>query len=403
VTTLSAKADSFSGHACGNPLRSVPKAQPEPEYVPGSVHVPVGNVAARAAMRPIRERLLDLRHRTARATRLRGVLRVYRNDSHASFFRFACEDVDELSPTGVVRGLREPRAGYALDVEGFVSDETVGIHELSRLLVVEVPALVGRLLVQLRNAVAGLVALGRALLLARQRTLRPPELLLSLAVVARGLYRRAIRGYEEALQSEVYPNSGTVSGSFGGISEVARKDHIPLAAQCPLYRDGFDAPLDRTMQLDLDVPDVLDVEPSGASVILESAAVTVGRELDRTEPAFGLEARVAGTLPRLDPAEERLERFVEPPQSGLSGREVEGRKARRDLPGVPEPSRLFAVGDGPFFGLLHVPTFSKSKVVQAAVSFEHRIQGFFLGAVGEQPVFERFSQSYPLRVSWAAM
>ena len=163
MTTLSAKTDSFSGHACGNPLRSVPNAQPERFDVQGGVHVPAGGVAARTTVHPLRERLPDLRHRTASRARLRRVPRVNRDNPDSSFFRFLSEDVDELSPTRIMRGLREPGPGDALDVQGFVDDETVGTYQLARLLVVEVPALVGNLLVQLRNAVASLAASGRAL------------------------------------------------------------------------------------------------------------------------------------------------------------------------------------------------------------------------------------------------
>lgn len=387
MTTLSAKADSFSGHACGNPLRSVPKAESPPEMqdVQRGVHVPVRGVPARAAMHPIRERLLRLRQRSASRTDLRCVFGIDCDNSHASVLCFACEDVEELRPTRVVRGLRQPGSGDTLDVQGFVGDEAVGIHQLPGFLVVEVPPLVGRLLVQLRNAVAGLAASGRTLPLACKRTLRPSESLLRLAVVMRGFYRRARRSDEERLQSEVYPNRRAVPDGFGRISEVAREDHVPLAAR-PLDGDGLDRPLDSPMQLDLDVSDVLEVQ---TPVVLQAATVPVGRELDTTEPVFRLVSRVARSAPGLAPAEERLERLVQSAQRSLRRREVEGCEARRGLARRLEPPRLFAVGDRTLFGLVHVPSFPKGKVVEPSVLSEHRVKGKLLRAVGEEPELVR--------------
>jgi hypothetical protein len=86
VTTLPAKAGRVSGNACGDPLRSRLKAPSEPQYVLCGVNVPLGYVATRAVVQPIRELVLDLRKCTALATRLSGVLRVNRDHSHPSLF-----------------------------------------------------------------------------------------------------------------------------------------------------------------------------------------------------------------------------------------------------------------------------------------------------------------------------
>jgi hypothetical protein len=68
VTTLPAKAGRVSGNACGDPLRSRLKAPSEPQYVLCGVNVPLGYVATRAVVQPIRELVLDLRKCTALAT-----------------------------------------------------------------------------------------------------------------------------------------------------------------------------------------------------------------------------------------------------------------------------------------------------------------------------------------------
>ena len=180
MTTLPAKAGSFSGHARANAPRFILKAPSEPQYVPSCVNVPVYYVAARTAMYPLRERFLSLWKLAAVAAHLRGVLGLYGDDSSTSLFRFVPEYLEELSPAGIVGGLRKPTPGDASGVEDFVDDEAVSVCQLSSLLVVEIPALVRRFLVQAGNALTRLVASVGALLFSGQRALRPPELLVSL-------------------------------------------------------------------------------------------------------------------------------------------------------------------------------------------------------------------------------
>lgn len=385
MTTLPAKAGSFSGHARANAPRFVRKAPSEPQYVLSGVNVSINDIATQTAMRPLRERLLDLRHSGARATRLRGVPRVYRDYSHSSTLSLLYEDVNELRPTSIVGGLRKPATtGNAVNVENFTGYQSVAFYQLARLLVVEVLALVSDSLVQLRYTMTSLAASVRALLFPSKPTLRPPELLLSLPVVARRLYGFAIGGDEKGLESKVYADRKAVSGGFGSFAEIAREDRVPLAARL-LDRDGLDLALDSTVELDLDVTDMLEVEPP---VSLEAAPIAVGWELDGPEPTFGLEARVAGSFPGLHPPKESLKSLVQPSQGSLSGGEVGRREARESPTGLLEPCRLFAIGDRPCFGTVHVPPFAQSEVVEAAVHLKHRIEGFSLGAVGVKPVFE---------------
>ena len=131
VTPLPAKASSFSGHVCGNPLRFVLKAPSEPQDVLCGVDVSVGHVAAGgAAAYPLRERLFDLRKSTAVATRLRGVLRVYRDNSHPSLFRFGCEDANKPRPACVMRALRKAGSSDALDTQGLVGYQPMPLYQL---------------------------------------------------------------------------------------------------------------------------------------------------------------------------------------------------------------------------------------------------------------------------------
>jgi hypothetical protein len=150
VTTLPAKAGSFSGNAFGIPIRLRLKAPSEPQDVLCGVNVPVSNIPARAAMRPIRERLFDLWKGTTRTTRLRGVSRVNRYNPYPSFLRFGYEDVYELCPPSIVRRLCQPTPSDAFDVKGFQRNKAVGTNQLAGSFVVKVSTLVGNLLMQLR-------------------------------------------------------------------------------------------------------------------------------------------------------------------------------------------------------------------------------------------------------------
>lgn len=129
-----------------------------------------------------------------------------------------------------MRGLRKTSPGYALDVQGFVSDEPVRGNELSGLLVMKVSALVRHPFVQASDLLTSLAAANRAFLFPGERPLRHPELLLSLSVVARRLHGSTVGGDEKTLESQVYADGETLSRSLRRVSEVAGEHYVPFAA-----------------------------------------------------------------------------------------------------------------------------------------------------------------------------
>ena len=388
VTTLPAKASGFSGHVCGNPLRFGLKAPSEPQDVLCGVDVSVGHVVAGGAVVcPPRERLFDLRKSTAVATRLRGVLRVYRDNSHPSLFRFGCEDANKSRPACVMRALRKAGSSDALDAQGLVGYQPMPPYQSPGLFVVKGPPLVCDLLVEPGATLTSFTAAIRALLLPGTRTLSPPELLQSLPVVARRCYYLTIRGGKEALQSEVYADRRSVASGFGSIPNVADEDSVPLTARL-LDGNGLYLPRNRAMQLDLDVPDVLEVKPS---ILLRPATIAVGGKLDQPEAVPVPKVWIARCFTGLQPAEERLfEGAIQPPERSLSAGEVGRRKVRVGPAGFLESARLLTIGAGAILGLVDIPAFCESVVVQTAVNFEQRIKSFRLRAVRIKAVFERF-------------
>ena len=141
------------------------------------------------------------------------------------------------------------------------------------------------------------------------------------------------------------------------------------------------------MQLDLDVPYVLEVE---TPAFFEPVSIAVGWELHEPESVAALEARVAGSfITGSDSTEERPERPIQPSQSGLGAGEVGSSKVGVPLSGLLEPAGLLYVGNRSPPGLVDLPAFFESGVVEAAVGLEHRIESFGLRAVGVESVLER--------------
>src|SRR5215831_7529102 len=81
--------------------------------------------------------------RPAGATVLCRVGRWDRDHPHASAFRLAVRESEELTPADIVRRLRQPRARDTLNIQGFVRDHAVLAGELASDLVMKVASLVG--------------------------------------------------------------------------------------------------------------------------------------------------------------------------------------------------------------------------------------------------------------------
>ena len=195
---------------------------------------------------------------TTLAARLRRVVGRDGDHLHASFFRFAVQDCQETRPSCVVGGFRQSGTGNALDVQIFVSDDAMRLDHLTGGLVVKIPALVLNMQVQLRYLLTGLVASVTALLAAGKATLCAPQLSFGLAEKLRRFDRLAVRRDKEGFQAKINTHR-RVSGLLDGcLSKITRKDDVP-AVRFPLEGHRFDLALNRAVQLDLEVADVLKV------------------------------------------------------------------------------------------------------------------------------------------------
>jgi len=126
-------------------------SQPLGEDVQGGVLVSVGGEAARfARIRPVSERHLLVRDRAETTAHLRRVCRVHRFESDTGTLSLVFEDRKEGAPAHVVRALRKPRAGDALDIEVFGVNRSIPGYESVRRLEVKVSSLVGNVPMQVR-------------------------------------------------------------------------------------------------------------------------------------------------------------------------------------------------------------------------------------------------------------
>lgn len=139
--------------------------------------------AHRARVLSLRERLrLDVPATGTRAGRASGI---HGDHVHASFFRFAVQDRQELSPADIVDGLREHAAREALHVQVFVRDQVEPLDQRLRGLPVEVQPLIANMLVGTGKSLASTPTGVRSALLCRERSLSTSECVVSSLVEPR--------------------------------------------------------------------------------------------------------------------------------------------------------------------------------------------------------------------------
>ena len=138
-------------------------------------------------------------------------------------------------------------------------DHAILTYQLARDLVVKVTSLIGDVEILLSKSRDRLLAAIASLLLARHRTLRAPERLLCLAVVARRGDLASVRCHQEHLQSQINASGRQWRGRNLGIGQLAGEDDMP-AISLALEGDRLDRALDGPMQFDLDAANVLKVD-----------------------------------------------------------------------------------------------------------------------------------------------
>src|SRR6266849_2864147 len=147
----------------------------------------------------------------------------------------------------------------------------------------------------------------RPALFTRKRLLQLLQALFSTAVVARVLYRAAIRKGRKVKQSQIDTNGLMIFWQRFSLS-LTGKDHIP-ALTLTLDRTGFDRACDLPMELDLDRANLRETHP-----IISSERVSTLRVGEAIIAIAALKPGIARLLTLLDSAEEVVKRFLHPPK-----------------------------------------------------------------------------------------
>ena len=153
VTTLRAKARSFSGYARPSGPRWRLRAQSEPTVLDQQCTdlIPRKREMTARAQMPALAQLL--RNWFPADARLACAAWVHRDHPPAGSFRLAVENRDELAPRSVTNRLGQAMVlDHVLDLEILVTDHVEGLYKSARRLVVEVATDVRHMLVQARDA-----------------------------------------------------------------------------------------------------------------------------------------------------------------------------------------------------------------------------------------------------------
>jgi len=228
------------------------------------------------------------------------------------------------------------RPNYACDIQIFVGDKPVAIYQRSGNLVVEVAPLVGDVDVKPSKPMNRFSPVRPPALLPSNRPLKTAELLLRFPIQLRCFHRFTVTGSQERLQAKVDTDRGlsrigrrfssrlTDFAHMGDVAHVADEDDIPSIGTAAKGR-GLDLSLDGTMQLELELADVLEV---GFPFFRQFGSVA-NRELHAVEPTIPTETRVAdrlacriGLLTGLHSSEEGLKSSVESFEGSLARGEV---------------------------------------------------------------------------------
>jgi hypothetical protein len=230
---------------------------------------------------------------------------------HASFFRFAVQDRDELSPADVVNGLGEHAARQSADVQIFVRDEVEPFDQRLSRLAMEVDPLVADALVRASNTLPRAATGVRPTLLRRECSLSASERLLSASVETRVGDLFSIGEDCERRETKVDARRATSSDRAlrRCITDVAHDDDKPSPTRVPGDRHVPDDTLHETVLLETNMTDLRHANVPAAALALsgfdsDSPDPEGVVAVDRSEP---WEARL---LSALAPTEERLERIV---------------------------------------------------------------------------------------------
>ena len=310
---------------------------------------------------------------------------VHRDRCAASFFRFAGQYAQELSPGCIADALGQTVImNHASDVQVFKGDQVVSLDEFSRCLVVEIQPLSSDLQVRFGHQDTGLTPPYRPLDSSGKTLLSFNQQVFTSSKTTWVVDRRAIREDCEGLQPDINADRVTWLTLPWGIAQVTREDSVPFVA-IPLQGDGLDLAFNWPVQLDLQSAHILNIEP-----IRKPDAIAISGEGDRIEAVSTSETGVSWLLTRLATPEECLECPIQASQDVLSSRAVQSGAPRVLGANLLQLVGLVVVVDRNAV-LPGIASLLEGSVVEGAGDIQQATQSLVLLFVGIEPIHEGFA------------
>src|SRR5579859_286688 len=343
-------------------------------------------------MRSLRQVFLD--QNTTATAHLRGVGSLHKHEERTSIYRFVRQQCLEGSQSRIVRGQRQVGiVSHEGQFEVFQGNQAVMLDQPGGEFVPEISANASNMFVQTGYDLALVLAPEAALLGTRQATLRPAQFGQRLPQPTRVVNEGAIREGQQAQQAHVDTHVGLAVEQGERQLALRQFQHevdVPsagLALENDVLDDG---PIGHfTVQLDLDVADVLHVQDEAVVhlVVFQAATVPVG-VLDALEACRSFVARIARRLPGFQASKVGAVRFVQAAQGVLDTGSV-GEHPFLFAP-LPEVGPLcdsflvFALRFKAEFGLgegiiVHVLVFEQEPIQKDSFTFA-RVQPVFVAA-----------------------
>jgi len=344
------------------------------------VHIAVQNkVAVRTIMNANTQVFLD--YFTTTRAYLAGIPRVYLRYCSASFFRFTDQDVDKGVPRSISDTLGKMMIFQkSFNVKILNSNKVVVINQVSDNLVSGITALVSDVLVKSLEFQNSFTSTARAFISASHLALKSSQLSFGLAQIFGRSKELTIRSSYQIANTHVKTDNRSCCLKWFG--HVFHREADVILPSLPFDDCGLDDATNRTVQLDFDVPNMLNIQ----GFAFKPDAVIVG-ELHRVKPITPPESWVSGFFASFHSTEERLKRFVQSAESALTGTEVGPLIIFVRFSGYLVRSGLLAIVNRLFAFFPEAFSFSKSVIVDMPMRLKHFINCLDLLFARIQPVF----------------
>ena len=321
---------------------------------------------------------------------MRAVTRVYRDDLPTSVFRFVGEHSQQDAPSRVkyrsiqaslgrgsiwfvasvsVRARSDP-AAHVGDLEVFMHDHVVGVHQQSCCLVQVVQPPMGSLSMDRGDASPRLTTSDRSDLTIGQTLLGDPQPFLLLSARPRVWNHCSVAQRREVDDADIHPYGTTRSGQrLNGHADAIHSDEPSVSF--PTNRDRLGRAPQGSVHPALHMTHPLQVEPALGFNNFPAGQV---RPRHRIESVRSLESRKPRCLARMDATEERSEGQVQPGQGPSAHGHPESENVGPYLSHAGERAVLLIAGHRALFPSPCPPTFFEGRVVELPLTGEQTLK-----------------------------